>query len=1241
MLSSGQVSQMFAQQNQQFAGNAMYSQQISQQMPGMYQGGYGMPIAGGQGFSYGSGGDFSGRVSGGAVSAMGGAAQFGLGAGAVMGGLGIGGPALRMLDPFSGAGAMYRAGGAMGMGMGGRLAMGAAGMLPATAIMAGASHVIGSVVSGAQQQAGIENVLGRNFNFNNPSSGGRGFSRQQSMVIGDMVRQMESMPEMMTSMGELTRIMDKLGQMGAMSGVTNVRDFGTKFKSTLGVLKEMSKVIGSTMEEALPLFGEIRRSGMYSNSDILKNAMQRQVVGGMTGMNQGQVGQVAAYGAQLGFATGGSRATGAQHALRMAGQLGMANQMGALSNDKIMELTGLEGAEGIQALSGQLTQAGYRMSGGALGTAMSIAMAEQDGGRFTGKMDATLMDRFRRGDISKGEMLSMVRQKTSSRGSKMSYVANKGRLRSEMAGQMGVEGQMNMLGMVLGERGYDNPDALNIVSQGFGLDEREAGLLVELGKKMPDIGLEMKSRGRAESKRIAQQAFMKENYSWDALKTKVGKKIEGVITEPFKQFGADLRNTINNVVDGFVDEITGRYKVEVTSGMSKLMQGAGSNLGDARSRLATMLSGSVGKSVSGTLGGGVDMSPGAMGAAMNWMTGTKSAGERSVDAMELTTVGRNALMRVDLQKDVNLAQRHGYNVLDTDRRAFNTSIRTMATDEGMQAAGARLSGLVSGKIGRGDAELAAIAKSADFGSARGDIVSQEIWGRRLGGGGLGRLEERHGIADITAAAAGEDSALAGRALSRMGGDADILNMSPDRQKAISDSIRNFERGTAQKIFGAEGADEFMSSMKGLQGTKAGDFLKNTYLRSFGASEKSATQHAIGSVAEVLGQGFGEGMGREMMAKGIGLAGSFMGFGGDQMDDAKALVRGRGDDSRDDYFKGLAMKEMYGGGLTAGERVEVDKFGTAYESVKDEVRLREISQKGSDPKHKAWTKDEEAFLTKMGYDKDSFTPDVAKKLGKIGELMGRAKLDEGARKELGQYMKDLEVQGVTEIAQRYQEKGKSVTAGVAALRASGFKIGKEEEAALKKIEAYAGRMSGMKNLGGIQEAYGIDPTTGKPKEGATSITEDVGELAYDLAGMKDQKAVSALVSTDADLSAAVGRAGHVKRRLARRGGGSFDSFFDKEQASKLDAAGQAQLGDVRKQFFDEKGNVKDKVAFTKYMAGGEGQKLITAAGAEQRSQYASQADIAKNMASFGESVASLAQIVQSMKDGKTGEGKKPS
>lgn len=1220
---SGQVSQMFAQQNQMFQGNAQYSQQISQQMPGMYSGMFGMPMAGPQGFGYGGsqpmGADIGARASGGIVSGMGGAAQFALGAGTLMAGMGMGGPSRFALDPFAGAGAMYRAGGAMGMGMGGRLAMGAVGMLPAAGVLAGAGHAISSVMGGAQEQAQIERSLGQNFNFSNASSGGRGFSKQQGKAIGDMVRQLDGLPDMMSSVSELTRIMDKMGQMGVMNGVTNVKDFGSKFKSTLGVLKEMSKVIGSTMEEALPLFGEIRRSGMYSSADILKNAMQRKIVGGMTGMNQQQVGQTAAFGAQMGHATGGSRATGASHALRMAGQLGMANQMGALDNDKIMELTGMEGAEGIQALSGQLTQAGYRMSGGALGTAMSIAMAEQKDGKFTGKMDKGLMDRFRRGDISKSQMLGMVHKKTGSRGSKMSYVSKRGELRSEMAGEMGVEGQMNMLGMVLGERGYDNPDALNIVSQGFGLDEKEAGLLVELGKKMPDINLEMKQRGRSESKKIAQEAFMKENYSWDAVKTKVGKKIEGVITEPFKKFGAELRNSINQAVDDFVDDVTGKYKVEVTAGMSNLLRGAGSGLGDSRSRLASMLGGSSGKMAAGALGSGVNMSDGGMSAAANWLTGNQTSGQKSIDAMNMTVAGKGGLQtRInDFGGGLTSA---GYNTLDSDRSFLTgTTTHTMATDAGMRAGADRLSALASGKVGMGDSVLSSIAGEKDFTAARAEMLYKEAFGKNMGGGAIARLSEKYASGDVTAAiagAGGAGSSLLEGARGRLGGAASMLNMTPDRQAALSARIKGFERG-ASDIFGSDkDAQEFTSTAKELQGTGAGDFLMKTYQRRFkgegGQTELGARAEALGGIATagIGGQG-GEAVGKKLMGYGL----SWMGA----PDEMKTALTAK-NDNRDEYFKRLAVSEMAGGKISAADQTAINQNRESYESVKDEIQLRNISQKGKG-ENPSWSKDEKDFLRKMGFsDPAKFTPAMAEKFGKFGELMNKAKLDPKARGEMKDYMDALGAQGIVEAAQRYQEHGKSVGGAVKALRGSGFKMGKDGEAMLGRVEAYAGRLTGMTDVAGVQKAFGIG--------GGTSATEDMGGMAYDLTDKKYDKDRDAILATDDDLSAAYSRAQHVKQRLKKNK--TFDTFFDKGSFSKLGVAEQERLGSIREQYFDSSGKVKDEKSLTKFMAGEEGQKFLTAAGAESRSKYADQAAIAKNMEAFGASTAQLAQIIADMK-----------
>lgn len=1227
-MNSGQISQMFAQQNSMFAGNQMYSQQISQQMPGMYNGMFGQ--SGGPGFSYASqtplGYDVGSRASGGIMSAMGGAAHLAMGAGTLMAGMGMLGTARYALDPFAGAGAMYRMGGAMGMGMGGRLAMGAMGMLPAAGIVAGAGHVISSAMSGAQEQSAVERVLGQNFNFSNSATGSRGFNRQQGMAIGDMVRQLEHVPEMMTSMGELTRIMDKMGQMGMMNGVTNVRDFGSKFKSTLSVLKEMSKVVGSTMEEALPLFGEIRRSGMYSTSDVLKNAMQRQVVGGLTGMNQGQVGQVAAYGAQLGFATGGSRATGAQHALRMAGQLGMANQMGILSNDKIMELTGMEGSEGLQALSGQITQAGYRMSGSALGTAMSIAMAEQKNGHFTGKMDSALMERFRSGEISKSEMLKMVHQKTGSRGSKMSYVTKRGELRSEMAGQMGVEGQLNMLQMVLGERGYDNPDALNIVSQGFGLDERESGLLVELGKRMPDINIEMKQRGRSEAKRIAQESFMKQNYSWGSVKAKVGKKIEGVITEPFKQFGAELRNSINQTVDDFIDDITGKYKVEVTQGMSSLMRGAGSNLGDSRTRLASILKGGSGTNTRAAMSKGTDMSMGTIGSAMNWLTGNQTSGERMVDVMRDTSIGRSSLQTVDNRDDYRMLSGMGYNTLDTTSRAFNSPLRYMATSQDMLSTGNYLAQLSQGTIAPGSGAAGALGNRS-MALARADFAHQISFGGDRGAA-FGKLADQYGGRDVMGAigASGRLAGFASEARRKLAEDAGLMTSLPDKGVDTASRIKGSERQIA-RIFGAEGGQYVTDLFRERQGTRGGEYLidaftKRSFLGQEGADKWTGNSNLSGySTLDVALGRSGKnasdysGLDRDTRRMAQGIRASIA------AGDSNVSLDGRHFDT-DKYFRDLAEKELAGVKLSQGSRAAIETNRETYEAIKATVDIEDVILMAKNGGN--FNSHQKTVLKRMGYDNpDDFTKEEAEKLGKFKDLMNKASLSDKDRKTLKDYKDQLGAGAMIEVAQRIAGQGRDVSGRARALRKSGLNLGKEGETMLSRIEGYAGKMAGMTSGAGIETGFGL--------KGGTSYTEDIGSVAYDLLNMKDQNIARTLTGTDDDLSAAYSRARYVKQRLGKNK--TFDTFFDAQSVGKMSVAEQERLGDVRKQYFDDKGNVKDAASFTKFLAGDEGQKFLTAAGAEQRSKYASQADIAKNMESFGQSVTSLAQIVQQMKDGK--------
>ena len=487
----------------------------------------------------------------------------------------------------AGAFAGYKMGGLRGAMRGGMMAGGP--ML--TAGMALGGHVFGNMYEGAQEQQAIQSTLGRNFSFiNGGSRTGRGFSRQDTKSISDFVREMQSVPELMTSMNELNQIMQKVSQMGVMGGVRSAQEFQKRFKDTVSTLKDVSKIMATTMEDATKFFEEARRSGIYNPSMVRQNAMQRQFTAGMTGMSQDQIGALQFAGSQISFGYGGTRGSGAQSALRSARQIGMANELGILSNERIEELTGMGGGAGISAMATSLTDASQRMAIGGLGTAMSIALGQQDkSGKFTGALDESLVQKVRMGGISKNELLALARRKTSSRASKMSFKANEGMLRSEMASQVGAEGIAMELGDVLGGAGFSNPDALNIVMQKYGVDERQAKIITELGQRMPEIQRELGSRGQTEGRRIAEQSYMKENLSNEAIKRKIYKRLENTFSEPFKHMGANISNAVASYVDNFMDSLIDRYSVNVSKEVSSLASGSLSGDSSARSKMATMI----------------------------------------------------------------------------------------------------------------------------------------------------------------------------------------------------------------------------------------------------------------------------------------------------------------------------------------------------------------------------------------------------------------------------------------------------------------------------------------------------------------------------------------------------------------------------------------------------------------------------------------------------------------------------
>lgn len=1321
MMTSGQIAGMMGQQNQMFAGAAAYSQQISQQMPGAYGAGIGQSSAFAQvpggmqqqgGFSYGGpqGQNIGSRMGGSIVSGMGGAAQFGMGAVGVAAGFGMMGKMGAPFDPFMGGGAGWRAGGAAGraMGMGRmgtgmmRLGMGAAGMLPAAGVMMGGAHVIGSMMAGAQEQSAVQNVLGRQ-KMGGAPVGGQSFSSSQASGISDMMRGMQALPEMMTSMSELTRIMDKMGQMGAMAGASNVKEFKDKFKQNIKLLKDMSKVMSTSMEEALPMFGEIKRSGFYSTGDILKNAMNRQLTGGISGMGQGQVSQVAQYGAQVNWQRGGTLKAGAQHGLRTAQQLGAAKSLGLLTEEQISEATGgVGGAEGLKMMSQRMTGMAHKMAQGSIGLAMTVALGEKDkSGRFTGGMDEDLMERYNAGEFSFKDIKRMANKRKQGRQAIQSWATHKKSMRASLASGMGVEGTTRMLQDALGGRGFDSPDHMRLMAQRFGMSERDTNTYLPLMQRMPELMQEMKQQGRARAKNLARESFMKENYSWGAVKAKAKKRIEGVITEPFKEMGASISDAINGAVDDFVDDVTGRYKVRVSKEMATLVQGAMSGVSGDQSRLTRMFDqskGVMGKGgFGGMLGGGADLTPGMGGDIMNWMSGTQTAGERMVGNLGMVGGGRYLTRFSGEDEEARAQRRGGVNILSRDHKYWGRDDAFAgSTNEQLMGARADLLSLAGG----GDTALSRKAGGAmgmpmmwgEEGETIGDRAQKDMakmltnnmsLANLSGGERLRKMTELMGEstafqmlkagvgkgaeADIFGALEAASGGKLGSGLSGIFGKMGT-GMSSFRDVAGVSKMREETDEKIRKLLGGDVGEDFLAMREASIGDKSMDLI-------FGG--------VLGDTSDLMkrsGQYRGRKQSREELLSKHGRFAGYKGHQEAQVGEGEELIMGEGGKQYVMKKGDLARREVmeravaglegedreimgqFGGGMkdllvkyaaeevsgtprkhfSKGIRSLIALQGKSYKTLVGQQHaqsiLRKFAEKGE------LTDGEKAFLRDQKIDVSGLQgKEGQKKARKMLELMG--KLEEKGLKDpevmaLLAKSRDLSVMGsLAGIAAQFKESGDTLGGAIKSLQQSGVEVGADFE------KAHALMVSSEEE--DFRQAAGqntdkdgnpiLDPDTGKKR---LSAAELIGRGAIGLLGKEEGARIAK--GLGGDVQAAYTRATTLKGRYKgdKTTIGQLLPGFDTMSAKQKEQIFGMTVGEGETRNIQARVSESEFEKVLQYGASGAAGKGIVSPEEREASKFANPAEIARAMSSFAQSTTTLAGIVSTMQPegGKKDAGK---
>jgi hypothetical protein len=556
MATSAEIAQQIADQNSWFMQQNALSSQVGvnpQAYGGM--GGWGMrpaqqpamQPAPGQSmpgaFSFGGG---YGYGAGNRAAAMGAAGTSAL---PWVGGM-LGGSS-PMFNPA--AGFMMARGAGMGM-MGAGVAAGAM-----AAPVAFGAHALSSMAHGGQQSAMAGTAIG-NYNFANTSSmSGQGFSRQDVAGVTRQVRQLAMIPELMTSFEEITRILPQLKQMGTMTGVRDAAEFNRRMKDAIGTIRDVSKIIGTTMEDAAQFFGHSQRVGFFGKQDQLKNALNAQVTQSVTGMNQQQFMEMQEKGANFGTAIGGSRALGASGRTAIADRLGFTAQNNQGFMETLQNMTGLTGADAIKEAAGQYQMAGQKVAGTALGRYM-IAGFTKFGPNGEASIDSELMARQQRGEISMDQVYAMGQRNMSNQNNVVAFTRHQTTLGQGFTEQGGLEGAFTMLKERLGTE-----KAAVVMQNQYGLSE-EAVNSIQASAQEGTTGMGDQKRLVAEiTRRNAQRRTNSAGGIWQRLKTRMG----NAITQPFEELGSDIHHNVGQFVDEIMEDMAGDVFLQATDQAKK------------------------------------------------------------------------------------------------------------------------------------------------------------------------------------------------------------------------------------------------------------------------------------------------------------------------------------------------------------------------------------------------------------------------------------------------------------------------------------------------------------------------------------------------------------------------------------------------------------------------------------------------------------------------------------------------
>lgn len=441
----------------------------------------------------------------------------------------------------------------IGTGAGSGLMMGMAGG-PVGLALAGGSAVAGMAATGVQHANQVGALFG-NMQFANSAGNpmtGRGFSQRDLMTLQRGIHAIDA-NNPFVSMADAMRTADRFTEMGMHQGVQDAEKLAKRVTQLGKTLHSMARQLGTSMEEAGTFLRDMRGSGFYSAQDVMGNTANMTLMRGF-GMSSDQFAGMQRAGAGMTRSAMMSGKSGAGVVTAKTAEFMSAIRSGAMSASQMMDMTGASTPlEAAQILAQQTLSGTMQGLSGGLGTAMLLAAGTTDkSGKFTGEVDAGLLQRMSTGGVSRDELLKIGGRKRDSRQGQASFVARKQDITESMLeSDLGQEALFGMVRSLteqqFGKGAGDDQDLFQLVAETqFNMDRRTVRSLQKLrdsrAQRMRDLAQELKTNERA--------ADLKENRTLGGVVQRISGTMRDAydsMTMPFSEYYRDVTGGLQDI----------------------------------------------------------------------------------------------------------------------------------------------------------------------------------------------------------------------------------------------------------------------------------------------------------------------------------------------------------------------------------------------------------------------------------------------------------------------------------------------------------------------------------------------------------------------------------------------------------------------------------------------------------------------------------------------------------------------